>query len=146
MSGAEDDALDEAAGRGAFGEVAECGRDAPAQDDEQDEESVERADENVAIVGVGIGLGAGVFGGRGRVFDDGSTCGYRGCCDDAGELESEAGLDCACRVARVAAKSRNSARTAIRFVIAGSSGHFGSVSAESLDHRVHGGARGNPGT
>jgi len=42
----EDDALDEAAGRGAFGEVAECGRDAPAQDDEQDEESVERADEN----------------------------------------------------------------------------------------------------
>jgi len=88
--------------------------------------------------GVGIGLGAGVFGGRGRVFDDGSTCGYRGCCDDRRRtgVRGWAGLRVqSCEGCSKEQKQRKDGDSICHSWLLG---NFGSVSAESLDHRVHG--------
>ena len=54
----------------ALGEIAKFGGDAPAQDEEKDEQSVERVDEEVGVVGLGVGFGAGELGRRRGVFED----------------------------------------------------------------------------
>jgi hypothetical protein len=67
------------------GSAIEQAERAAAEDDEQDEESIESADEDVAIVGGGVGFGARVFGGRRGVFDNGlGGGGGRGGCGGCG--------------------------------------------------------------
>ena len=120
--GREDDQLHEAVRRDALGQVANCRRDPPSQNDQQNQKSVKSADEDMAIVSVRIRFSPGVLLRRRRVFQNGvlrkfgPACLGRSGAALAGGSAELAGLVCAPVIAGSALAKRQS-RTMKRMVL-----------------------------